>query len=518
MALKASVIAGSNNGSAVTTTPIDTTGSNFIFIATALVNSALAPTDSFGNSYTLLRTAISEFGPYLSFWYKFNPIIGPGHVFSVFGFAINPSIAVAAFDSVVENPLDGQNSATPNTPALTAQTGSVNPSQNDDLFISAAATNAGTASAIDSGFSITGSVGFGSSVCLGLSVAYLEQGTGASLNPTWTNGSAGMVAAGLFAFKTSSTPPPPPPPGPPTPPPPIPPAPPTPPPPPVPPPPFVAGQNAFRWQIEAPGRPGRWFAHSYSTQIATHYAVEASANDPNDQQLFLLGLGIFESGGNSDNGSPVLSSLQLPANDGGDERLQKLYPDALVQADGTGSLSVTPAFDNGQVFAAPTIVSCAGTIQQFQVNIASLANLALHRNIGAVLSWAGGPGGPRIYAWEPAAYIQPYLSTFLVTQFINLSYPGWKMHRRLYPALISTSPVIFTIKCQDGRTFTYVIPSTNGQFLVLPMITDHGIKDLAFAYELDGQGKAFALFPDAFTLETKGWPDPEYLELAIFKT
>ena len=50
------------------------------------------------------------------------------------------------------------------------------------------------------------------------------------------------------------------------------------------------------------------------------------------------------------------------------------------------------------------------------------------------------------------------------------------------------------------------------------MMVNHGVKDLAFAYQLDGHGVPFALFPDEFTIETKGWPDPEFLDLAIYKT
>lgn len=277
-------------------------------------------------------------------------------------------------------------------------------------------------------------------------------------------------------------------------------------------------KRTLRWEVEAPGRPGRWFAHSYADSVVGHYAVEPSASAPNDQQLYLLGAGIFQAGGNTDNGAALTASFLPPASDGGDERSQKLYPDAMVQADGTGTLSITPYYDNAQVAATAASATCAGSIQQALVNIASLADLTLHRNITALFSWTGGPAGPRVYAWEPAAYLQPYLSTFLVTQFINLSYPGWKVGFRLYPGLISTAVVTFKIKCQDGRTFTYEIPSTDGQFKVVPMILNHGLKDLAFAFELDGHDTPFAMFSEAFTVQFKGWKDPEFLDLAVYRT
>jgi len=284
------------------------------------------------------------------------------------------------------------------------------------------------------------------------------------------------------------------------------------------PPPVVQASNTLRWQIESVNRPGRWFRHVYADPVVAHYLNEPSASDPNEQQLLLLGAPIWLAGGNSDNHVPIDTVILVPSADGGDERAQKLYPDAMLQLDGDGLVQVTPTFQSAQVNAPTTQVIAANGIQQALVNIASLANLALYRNIGVVLEWTGGPDGPRIYAWEPAWYLQPYLSTFLVTQFLNLSYPGWKSFRRMYPALISTAPVTFTIKCQDGRTFTYEIPSTNGQLFLLPMIVNHGVKDLAFALQLDGHGTPFALFPDEFVLEAKGWKDPEYLQLAVFKT
>lgn len=282
--------------------------------------------------------------------------------------------------------------------------------------------------------------------------------------------------------------------------------------------PLRPGNNCLRWQIEAPSRPGRWFAHRYDDAIVSHYIVEPSDSAPNDQELYLLGANVWQSGGDTDNFAPINVCVLVPSNDQGDERSQKLYPDGMVQCEGVGTLNVTPAFDNALTFAPTLAVAVTGPIIQAQVNIASLGDLRLYRNIGVALAWTGGPSGPRVLAWEPAAYIQPYLSKFLVTQFINLSYPGWKCTRRMYPALISVAPVYFTIKCQDGRTFTYTIPSTNGQFFILPMMSNHGLKDLSMAFQLDGAGSTFALFPDAFTVEFKGWGDPEFLDLAIFKT
>ena len=134
-------------------------------------------------------------------------------------------------------------------------------------------------------------------------------------------------------------------------------------------------------------------------------------------------------------------------------------------------------------------------------------------------TWTGGPGGPRIYAFESSGFLQPYLSTFFVTQFIGLSFPGWKHMRRMYPALISNAPVLLTIQTQDGRVFgPYTIPSTAGQYRQLPQMLNCNLKDLAFAFQLDGQGTPFAFFPADFVIEVKEWVEDTYIKLAVLKS
>lgn len=254
--------------------------------------------------------------------------------------------------------------------------------------------------------------------------------------------------------------------------------------------------------------------------MRVHYLDEAETEKPNDMQLLMLGgASIFKAGGNDDNGAPIAVIVQTPSNDGGDERGQKLYVDAMTEADNAGTLQAEVRFNNGQQIGPSITMSPTGLREQFLENISSLADLRLYRNISMRYTWTGGPDGPRVYAWEPSGFRQPYVSTFFVTQFINLAYPGWKAARRYYPAIISNANVLLTVETQDNRVYgPYVIPSTGGQFRILPMILDHGVKDLAFAFQLDGQGVPFALFPGEFIVEMKGWADPEFIDLAVFAT
>jgi len=273
--------------------------------------------------------------------------------------------------------------------------------------------------------------------------------------------------------------------------------------------------QCLRYQISRK----RWFPLMFTDAIWTQYLVEGLV--PDQMQVLLLSKNttkVYLEGGNKDSGVDFFAAAILPSSDGGDERGQKLYVDAMVQADGTGTLLMRAFYDNLQTFSPVINISLTGQVIQASQNISSLSDLTLYRNIAGGFSWTGGPDGPRIYAWEPSGYIQPYLSTKIVTQYINLGFTDWKHFRRLYAGLISNGNVLFTIKTDDGRTYgPYTIPSTGGQFKVFPSIVDHGAKALAFAFELDGQSQNFALFPEAFTLQTKSWTEPTYIDLAVFK-
>lgn len=278
--------------------------------------------------------------------------------------------------------------------------------------------------------------------------------------------------------------------------------------------------NFLTLRYEIPDK--RFLLFSYANNVSYHYMVEGIDALPSTQDILMLAVdtdAVELSGGTTDNGTPINVIVLTPSGDGGDERTQKLYVDAMTQADGVGTISMALTYNNATSFSPVSTFSVTGPLIQALTNIASLSNLALYRNVGCKYAWTGGPGGPRIYSFEPSGFIQPYLSTFFVTQFISLSFPGWKHLRRMYPAIISNAPVLFTIKTQDDRTFgPYTIPSTGGQYRQLPQMLNCNIKDLAFAFQLDGQGVPFAIFPGDFVIEIKEWQEDVYIKLAVLKS
>ena len=271
----------------------------------------------------------------------------------------------------------------------------------------------------------------------------------------------------------------------------------------------------------------RWFLDTYADPVLLNYLVEATSNLPTDQEILQLAKdnGVMLSGGNTDNGTAIASIVLTPSLDGGDERVQKLYVDVMNQADGVGTVQFVLGYDNATSFSPALLFSPLGVLNQFLSSISTIGGLKVYpglkvyRNICAKYTWTGGPSGPRLYAWEPSGYLQPYLLQKLTTQFLSLSFPGWKHMRRMYPALVSVAPSLFTVVTQDGRTFgPYTIPSTGGQYRILPQMLDQNLKDLAFQFQLDGQGSNVALFSDDFVVETKEWIEDTYIRLAVFKT
>jgi hypothetical protein len=276
----------------------------------------------------------------------------------------------------------------------------------------------------------------------------------------------------------------------------------------------VGNQVTLRYEIFK----NRWFLHSYGDAICLHYLVENDVTSPDQPTLLLCsraGNVIYSSGGDNDNNVDIECLILTASFDGGDQRLQKLYQDYIVDVSGVGEVSVAPAFNNSQTFGGVGLAAGGGVGVRKQSIINMAGDLVLYRNVSLKLAWTGGVNGPSVFAFEPSYYPQPFLSTTFITQYKSLT-PGWSHHRRLFAGLISNGNVTLEIRCQDGRSYSVLIPGTGGRFKVQEQILPQDIKDLAFAYNLSS-GTPFALFTDEFTIETKEWQEPSYIKLAVYK-
>jgi hypothetical protein len=194
-----SVLTGAQAGGAnysVTTAAMDTSGANLLVANAAWYsgvgagNNVGVLTDNKSNVWTPLtrRTSTSQTDDQL--FYVVNPIVGTGHTFDYTASTefIYPSLQVLACAGASPSAtIDQQNGAT-GTSIATLATGSITPTQNDELIIAGLQVDCGgvnqTLVDIDSGF-VAALPTLYTAAYEGGCLAYLIQTTAATVNPTW---------------------------------------------------------------------------------------------------------------------------------------------------------------------------------------------------------------------------------------------------------------------------------------------------------------------------------------------
>jgi len=194
IALVANTASGTNSGG-TTTSAIDTTGANLIVIHVGYFN-APTITDSKGNTWT----ALTARDPGISagrMYYCLNPTVGSGHTFTASGVNSFGTIAVSAFSGV--SAFGSENGAAGN--AASIATGAVVPSVDGSLVISGITFNTvGSSVSVNASLSILNQVAPVNSANFGVALAYLIQGTAASINPTWTPTTSQELGATIATF------------------------------------------------------------------------------------------------------------------------------------------------------------------------------------------------------------------------------------------------------------------------------------------------------------------------------
>lgn len=189
-----------------TTAGINTTGANLLVLGISCDDAfADTPSDSKGNTWTQL-TSYSNAQPRVRLWYSVPSSVGTSHTFSSNGVALVGSIFAAAFSGVSATPTDQQNGAN-GTGSATLATGSITPSENNELLISVLAFNAAGSNCTNgSSFTETNEIDFGAGDHYGGVLAYIVQTTAGAVNLTWTRGTgtSGMAAT-IASFKASAS-------------------------------------------------------------------------------------------------------------------------------------------------------------------------------------------------------------------------------------------------------------------------------------------------------------------------
>lgn len=189
-----------SQSSGIVTSAIDTTGANLLVVATAFYGDhTLYLSDSKLNSWTYLTVQNNANGGRMQLAYVFNPTVGSGHTFTIASAADYPCVAVMAWSGSVTSPSDQQNGAS-STGSAALATGSVTPSEDNEILIAATNVADGGLKTIDLGFTIQDQIDYNNGNAFGIEIAYLIQTSLAAKNPTWT----GSLTEPYFATRIAT--------------------------------------------------------------------------------------------------------------------------------------------------------------------------------------------------------------------------------------------------------------------------------------------------------------------------
>lgn len=192
--------ATSPDANTVSTSEIDTTGANLFVVIASSYQFADAPilTDNKGNIWNALT--LYQFGGNIQMFYCANGLAGNNHIFTLTGTGSNPSIAIASFSGSSASPFDLENGN--GAAGASLSTGTITPSVNNNLIITGLNSLSGTNGTINSGFSLLYYAGSVAGKSFGIGLAYLIQSSASSINPTWTDTGALVMAVDIASFKS----------------------------------------------------------------------------------------------------------------------------------------------------------------------------------------------------------------------------------------------------------------------------------------------------------------------------
>ncbi|MEY5098927.1 MAG: hypothetical protein RJA36_1646 [Pseudomonadota bacterium] len=196
---------GANGG---TTSGVDTTGANLIVLAVSRYKAggAVTVSDSKSNTWTALTEAPVVSDGTVRLYYCYSPTVGAGHTFTASGTGIYTTIGAIAFSGAASSPFDQQSTNYASTSGTTIQPGSITPTEDGEVIVSATEFGSGaTSSTIDSSFTETFDQAAGSGVNYTTTAAYLIQTTAAAVNPTITGSGATAYRSSVIAsFKAAA--------------------------------------------------------------------------------------------------------------------------------------------------------------------------------------------------------------------------------------------------------------------------------------------------------------------------
>lgn len=197
--------AAGGTSTTVTTAAIDTTGADLLVVAVSEYFGATGASlsDSKSNTWTQLTAYVTADYLRIRLYYCQAPTVGTGHTFTYSGTDVYCAVAVSAFTGSAATPADQQNGAGV-TSATQVQPGSITPSENNCLVVSALAYDLTETVTVTEGMTITDQIQRVASEHFALGLAYKIQTTAAAINPTWSWTTAERAVATVASFKAAA--------------------------------------------------------------------------------------------------------------------------------------------------------------------------------------------------------------------------------------------------------------------------------------------------------------------------
>lgn len=198
--------AGGVNGA--TTGNANMTGANLLVMPCNSYKDATEPTysDSEGNTYTALTTYTGGVFLRTRFRYSANPTVSSSMNATATGTGSYSSIILMGFSGAHATPFDQQNGGTA-TSSTTQASGSITPTEDNELIVTMAAHGSATSdiTSVDSSVTITANLNYGSGQNFSTACGYKIQTTAAAINATWTRGNnSDDFTAVIASFKAAA--------------------------------------------------------------------------------------------------------------------------------------------------------------------------------------------------------------------------------------------------------------------------------------------------------------------------
>lgn len=172
---------------------------------------------------------------------------------------------------------------------------------------------------------------------------------------------------------------------------------------------------------------------------------------------------IYNPTGATDAGTGIACQARLVL-DQGDARRQKLYRDAMLDADLTGSiLTLTLTGNNGSTpLGSQVLGPVAGRAESFTNILPGRGIMAT--NLQADLAWTPTlPATPILYLLDIACQPQLELATSWLSGPTTHGFPGFQTAAAIWLAYLSSAAVTIRVRI-DNTEYTYTLPSTSGVY------------------------------------------------------